>query len=88
MYLNSLNLKTLILFDNEVLEDINKDLPEVYNHLNGLTDKLRNFVKEEAQNFDNWTPQPDNFSVISSVESNAPLAGQNVSQQKKTKEKN
>ena len=73
--LNSLDdLKTLILFGNGVIEEINEGSPEVSNHLNDLTDKLRNFVEKEAQNYDNWTPPLDNFSTISSAESNASLA--------------
>ena len=60
-----------------MLDEINNGLPEVSNHLNVLTNKLRNFVEKEAPNYsyDNMVQPIDNFSVISSVESNAPLAG-------------
>ena len=49
---------------NENCEEAERDLPS-------LTDKLRKFVQDEARKLKDWILPKDNFSIISSKESNS-----------------
>lgn len=72
-WLNSLDeLESIVLFNNNnLLDKINENCEEALRDLPSLTDKLRNFVKDEAQKLKDWILPKDNFSIISSKESNS-----------------